>query len=272
MARVIAICNEKGGVGKTTTAVNLGAYIASMGRRVLLVDFDPQANASSALGHDPITAGKSIYHGILGEVEPHEILKASAIYNFHYLPSAPHLAGAFVELVGLPEREHFLRKFLNQIRHQYDYIIIDLSPSLSLLTVNALTAADEVLIPVQSEYYSLEGLGQLLQTLELVKHGLNPRLRIAGAVLTMMNSRERLSQDVAKNVREHFPHNVFRTEIPRNVALAEAPSFGKPILLYRPDSPGAYAYENLAREVLAQESLREVPSPYASRAYGNFNV
>ncbi|MDO8504416.1 MAG: AAA family ATPase, partial [Candidatus Liptonbacteria bacterium] len=162
MARVIAICNAKGGVGKTTTTVNLGAYLALAGKRVLLVDFDPQANASSHLGTSPMQTTESVYHGILGLVPAPQLVKPSLIYNYHLIPSAPHLAGALIELVGAEKREYFLRNFLNQLRHNYDYILIDLSPSLSLLTVNALVASDEVLIPVQAEYYSLEGLGQLL--------------------------------------------------------------------------------------------------------------
>ena len=227
MARVIAICNQKGGVGKTTTAVNLGAYLALAGRRVLLVDFDPQANASSALGYDQSKGDKSIYHGIIGEATHEEIILPSAIYNYHYIPAAPHLAGALVELVGMPEREYFLRKFLNRVRHQYDYILIDLPPSLSLLAVNGLMAADEVIIPVQAEYYSLEGLGQLFETVELIKNNLDHPIRISGALITMYNKREHLSREVAKNLREHFPHRVFAVQVPRSVALAEAPSYSQ---------------------------------------------
>jgi len=274
MARVIAICNQKGGVGKTTTAVNLGAYLALAGKRVLLVDFDPQANASSALGYDRTKGGKSIYHGILGEATHEEIILPSAIYNYHYAPSSPHLAGALVELVGLPEREYFLRKFVNRVRHQYDYILIDLPPSLSLLAVNGLLAADEIIIPVQAEYYSLEGLGQLLETIDLIKTNLDHPIRVAGALITMYNKQERLSRDVAKDLRTNFPHRVFTVEIPRSVALAEAPSFSRPVLLYRPDSTGAAAYERLADEVMADEALYAlVPEGIAaSKDFGNFNI
>jgi chromosome partitioning protein len=273
MARVISICNQKGGVGKTTTAVNLGAYLAARGRRVLLVDFDPQANASSALGHNHLRTSFSIYHGIMGQAEPDQVLKPTQLFNFHFIPAAPHLAGALVEFVSEPEREYFLRKFLNQLRHKYDYILIDLPPSLSLLTINGLVASDEVIVPVQAEYYSLEGLGQLLDTINLIKNNLRHQLRVAGALITMYDKREHLSREVAKNLRRHFPHPVFEIEIPRSVALAEAPSFSKPILLYRPDSPGALAYRRLADEIIFQErtsnSAQEI---FSSRDFGNFNI
>jgi chromosome partitioning protein len=273
MARVIAICNQKGGVGKTTTAVNLGAYLAAAGRRVLLVDFDPQANASSALGHSQMTGEASVYHAILEQVEAERAIKPSAIYNYHYVPSAPHLAGALVELVNVPEREYFLRKFINRVRHGYDYILIDLPPSLSLLTVNGMVAADEVLIPVQTEYYSLEGLGQLLETINLIRDNLAHPIRVTGAVITMFDKREHLSREVSKNIRRHFPHHVFEVEIPRAVALAEAPSFSKPIILYRPDSPGAQAYERLALEIIDQERIfNEEAMAVASENFGDFNI
>jgi chromosome partitioning protein len=273
MARVIAICNQKGGVGKTTTAVNLGAYLAAAGRRVLLIDFDPQANASSALGYNQMAGEASVYHGILDQVEPEAVIKPSVIYNYHYVPSAPHLAGALVEFVNVPEREYFLRKFVNRVRHSYDYILIDLPPSLSLLTVNGMVAADEVIIPVQTEYYSLEGIGQLLETVNLIRDNLAHPIRVTGAVITMYDKREHLSREVSKNIRRHFPHHVFEVEVPRAVALAEAPSFSKPIILYRPDSPGAQAYERLAREVIDQEAaLAEAAAPVASENFGNFNI
>jgi len=272
MARVIAICNAKGGVSKTTTAVSLGAYLAAAGRRVLLVDFDPQANASSGLGHN-IKEGMSVYHGILGMATPEEIIKPTVIYNYHLAPAAPHLAGALIELVDVPEREYFLRKFVNRVRHNYDYILIDLPPSLSLLTINGLIAADEVLIPVQAEYYSLEGIGQLLETIELIKTNMKHPLRITGALITMFDKREHLSREVSKNIRRHFPHHVFEVEIPRSVALAEAPSFAKPIILYRPDSLGALAYERLAKEIMAQEGDYNLPREVvASENAGDFNI
>ncbi|OGY97544.1 MAG: hypothetical protein A2855_02635 [Candidatus Liptonbacteria bacterium RIFCSPHIGHO2_01_FULL_57_28] len=271
MARVIAICNAKGGVGKTTTAVNLGASLAAKGRRVLLVDFDPQGNASSALGTSPLNLERSVYHGILEAASARDLIHSSLLYNFHLIPAAPHLAGALVELVNMENREYLLRKFLHQIRHEYDYVIIDLSPSLTLLTVNALMAADEVLIPVQAEYYSLEGLGQLLQTIELLRQNLQHPIRVTGALLTMVENRGRLSRDVARNLREHFPHHVFATEIPRSVALAEAPSFSKPAMLHRPDSSGAKAYDLLAAEVILQETPA-VAGVTAGGEFGDFNI
>lgn len=255
MAKVIAVCNQKGGVGKTTTSVNLPAYLALLGKRVLLIDFDPQANASSGLGFSPKLEQKSIYHGILDQAHFDDLLKNTSLFNYHLLPANQHLAGALVELVNLPEREFYLRKFINRIRHQYDYIFIDLPPSLSLLTINGLVASDEVLIPIQSEYYSLEGLGQLLETVDLINNNLETRINVAGGLLTMYDKRERLSRDVAKNVRQYFPHKVFEVEIPRCVALAEAPSFGRPIILYKPDSIGAKAYEKLAREIINSEII-----------------
>ncbi len=267
MARIIALSNQKGGVGKTTTAVNLGAYMALKGKRVLIVDFDPQANASSALGADPLTTEKSVYHGILNQADPWELVRPSPLANLHYVPSAPHLAGLLVELVDQPEREYFLRKFLNNLRHGYDYILIDLPPGLSLLTVNGFLASDEVLIPVQAEYYSLEGIGQLLETLDLIRSNLKHELPVTGALITMFDPRERLNREVARDLRANFPHRVFETEIPRSIALAEAPSFGKPVVLHRPDSLGAEAYRKLAEELIASEKRAET-----GEDFGNFNV
>src|SRR3989344_4528354 len=274
MARVIAVCNQKGGVGKTTTAVNLSAYLALLGRRMLLVDFDPQANASSALGSNPLHTETSVYHGIFGAAEPHALLQSSPLANLHFIAAAPHLAGALVELVGLPQREYYLRNFLHHLRHEYDYILVDLPPSLSLLTVNGLAASDEALIPVQAEYYSLEGLGQLLETVNLIRKNLGHDLKIGGALITMFDKREKLSREVVKDLRRHFPHHVFQAEIPRSVALAEAPSFSKPVLLYRPDSPGALAYKRLADEVVEQEKGQsfERENSFISKDFGDFNV
>lgn len=265
MARVICIANSKGGVGKTTTAVNLGAYLAKAGRRVLLIDFDPQANASSAMGHKFNDSDKNIYHAVqdLTDIDG-ELIRQSDFWNYHFIPSHPNLAGLLIELVEHPEREYFLRKFINKIRHHYDYIIIDSPPSLSLLTLNGLVAADEVLVPVQAEYYSLEGLSQLLSTIEMIRTNLSHPLKIGGAVITMHDRRERLSREISKNLREHFPAHVFNVEIPRAVALAEAPSFGKTILGHYPTGAGAMAYERLAREVIAFEELYKSPEGYGN--------
>mgnify|MGYP000356757870 CR=1 FL=1 len=270
MARVIAVCNQKGGVGKTTTTVNTAAYLAALGKRVLVIDFDPQANASSALGHSQSGQQYSVYHGIIGEKEPHELIRPTPQNNLHLIPSAPHLSGILIELVGEEGREYFLRRFINRLRHWYDYIFVDLPPSLSLMTVNGMVAADEVLVPAQSEYYSLEGLGQLLDTIELLKNNLGHNIKVSGVVLTMHDKRERLSQEVARNLRENFPNLVFPVEIPRSVALAEAPSFSKPVSLYKPDSAGAKAYEQLARLIISQEN--NGVGWNVGQNSGNFNI
>ncbi len=257
MPRIIAICNQKGGVGKTASAVNISAYLAALGKKVLLIDFDPQANAGSGLGLNIKEIQDSIYHGILGYANPADLIKTIPVLDLHVIPSNEHLAGALVELVNLPEREHYLRRLVNNFRGEYDYIIIDLPPSLSLLTINGLVAAEEVIIPIQAEYYSLEGLGQLLGTIDLINQNLNlpsGKIKIAGGLITMYDKRERLSREVEKEVRRHFPYYVYETVIPRSIALAEAPSFGKPVILYDPDSPGARAYEKLAREIIEQEN------------------
>lgn len=267
MARVIAVSNQKGGVGKTTTSVNLGSYLAALGKRVLLIDFDPQGNAGSALGHNLLSSEPGIYHGILGGHEPLKLVKSAPLPGMFYIPSHQNLAGALVELINLPDREYLLRKLVLQLRHNFDYIFIDLPPSLSLLTVNGLVASDEVIIPVQAEYYSLEGLSQLLQIITLIQNNLRHPLKIAGAVLTMYDKRERLSRDVGKELRRHFPHHIFDAEIPRSVALAEAPSFGKPVILYAPDSTGALAYKRLALEIIDQEIASRLTSQF-----GNFNI
>lgn len=270
MARVISVCNQKGGVGKTTTSINLSAYLASLGRKVLLIDFDPQANATSGFGFAQNLDERSIYHGILGQAESENLVKNSAVIRHSLIPANQHLAGALVELVDMPEREYYLRKFINKIRHGYDYIFIDLPPSLSLLTINGLVASDEVLIPIQTEYYSLEGLTQLLDIINLINQNLGRKLKVAGGLLTMYDNRERLSKEVAENVRIYFPRYVYETEIPRCVSLAEAPSFGKPVILYNPNSRGAQAYEKLAKEVMNQEINQKTIS--GNNEFGNFNI
>lgn len=251
---MIAVCNQKGGVGKTTTSVNLGAYLAIYGKRVLLVDFDPQGNASSGLGFSVREAeGVSVYDGLVGRKGAQEVIKHSNIPGYHFIPSHSGLAGATIELLDKPHREQFLSKFLEPVKNIYDYILIDLPPSVSMLTINGLVAAQEVLIPVQCEYYGLEGLSQLLETVDLINYNLGHTLKVTGALLTMYDNREHLSREVSKELRRHFVGHVFEVEIPRNIALAEAPSFGQPICFYEPHSPGAQAYEKLAREIIAQE-------------------
>ena len=257
MARIIAVCNAKGGVGKTTTTINLASYLAAFGKRVVLIDFDPQGNSTSGIGVNPNEITKGVYHGLLGEARVDEVMVPAQIVNLRLIPANQDLAGALIELVNLKEREFLLKKFIDSFHHNYDYIIIDLPPSLSLLTINGLVASDEIIIPVQSEYFGLEGLSQLLRIIDLINKNLGQRLRVAGALLTMYDKRERLSRDVARNVREYFPYYVYETEIPRCIALAEAPSFGKPILLHDMNSIGARAYERLAKEVMNQEELRK---------------
>ncbi len=253
MSRTIAIVNQKGGVGKTTTAINLGAYLAHLGKFVLLVDLDPQANATSALGHNPHEITQGVYHSLLSPLSFRDIIKGTAHAGYKLAPATPDLAGARVELVPLENREFQLREKMLEVKHDYDYLLIDCPPSLDLLTLNGLVAADEILIPVQSEYLALEGLGQLLTTINLVKDNLRPDLSILGAVATMFDKRNKLSGQVLDELKNHFPHNVFNTIVPRNVRLTESPSFGQTILAYDAKSLGASAYEALAREIIEQE-------------------
>ncbi len=250
MARIITICNAKGGVGKTTTAVNLSGYLAAMGKFVLLVDMDSQGNATGGLGISMKEQDNNVYHALVDDQNPEILIKKTSLFGFDILPSAPSLAGATVELVSMDERETRLRKVLNSVRSNYDYIIIDCPPSLSLLTVNALAASERVIIPVQCEYYALEGLSQLLGTIDLVRNSINPDLQVLGVLLTMYDRRNQLSNQVMNEVHKNFPGRVFDAVIPRTISLAEAPSFGKTILQFDPDSKAAKAYRQLAEEII----------------------
>ncbi len=256
MARILAITNQKGGVGKTTTAVNLGAALARRDRRVLLVDVDPQGNTTSGLGVEKSTLGACIYDAILGSKPVTSVLVGTAIQGLDLIPATLRLAGAEVELVSALARERRLAKALGPLLDSYDFILIDCPPSLGLLTMNALAAAQGVLVPIQCEFYALEGLGQLMQVVDMVREHLNPDLAVQGVLLTLYDSRLNLSEQVAEEVRRHFGSLVYRTVIPRNVKLAEAPSFGKPVIEYDSGSRGARAYLELAREVDENEEAR----------------
>lgn len=249
LGAVIAIANQKGGVGKTTTAINLGAAFALDGQRTLLIDMDPQGNASSGVGIDKNKAEVTVYHCLLGEGAAEQAVIPTAVSNLYVLPSTVDLIGAEIELVALPEREKRLLQVLSRVRDQFDFVLIDSPPSLGLLTLNALTAADGVLIPLQCEFFALEGLTQLLRTVHRIKQGLNPDLVIRGVLLTMFDARTLLSHQVADEVRRHFAATVFDTVIPRTVRISEAPSHGQPVLVYDPRSRGAEAYRTLAEEL-----------------------
>ena len=250
MSRVIAVANQKGGVGKTTTCVNLSASLAVADHSVLLVDVDPQANATSGLGLDPQRVGRTIYDCLTRGATAKEVIQASPVPRLSVLPSSPDLAGAEVELVTVAGRESALKNVLQEIQEHYEYLILDCPPALGLLTINALVAASSLLVPVQCEYYAMEGLGRLLANVRRVQESFNPALELEGILLTMYDSRNTLSHQVAEEIRGHFKAKVFETCIPRNVTLAEAPSYGRPVLLYNAASAGSQAYIQLAKEFL----------------------
>jgi len=263
MAKVIAVCNQKGGVGKTTTSINLSTYLALSGKRVLLVDIDPQGNATSGLGINKHNIKQSVYDLIIEEIDPKPVIISAGIENLSLIPSTLSLTGAEVELVGIMGREYRLKKALSPILSDFDYVIIDCPPSLGLLTVNALSAADSVLIPVQCEYYALEGLGQLVNTVNLVKENLNSSLVIEGVLLTMANFRTNLTNEVINEVKDFFKGKVYNTVIPRNIRITESPGFGKPMAIYDKSSIGAQKYHEFANEVLGikkEESHNSLPN------------
>ena len=250
MGRVIAVANQKGGVGKTTTAINLSACLAEKGQKVLAIDMDPQGNMTSGLGIDKDEVEKNIYDLMIGQVGVEEVLQKEAIENLDIIPTSIDLSAAEIELIGVDDKEFIIRNAIAPIKDNYEYIIIDCPPSLSMLTINAMTTADSVLVPIQCEYYALEGLSQLIHTVELVKERLNPILEIEGVVFTMYDARTNLSLQVVENVKENLQQNIYKTIIPRNIRLAEAPSYGMPINLYDPKSTGATSYMLLAEEVI----------------------
>ena len=255
MGKTIAIANQKGGVGKTTSAINLAASLAVLEYKTLLIDADPQANAILGVGIDPRTVETSVYECIIDQMDPKTVITETETPNLFLLPTHIDLVGAEIEMINLPERELMMKKLLAPIKDDYDFIIIDCSPSLGLVTVNSLTAADSVIIPVQCEYFALEGLGKLLNTIKIVQTRLNPNLDIEGILLTMFDTRLRLSKQVVEEVKMHFQDMVFDTIINRNTRLSEAPSFGKTIVMYDANSTGAINYLNLAREILEKNNL-----------------
>jgi chromosome partitioning protein len=258
MGNVIAIANQKGGVGKTTTAINLGASLAVLEHKTLVVDADPQANATSGLGYDPKKIQSSIYECMMDDMEPVKVIMETNTPFLSLLPAHIDLVGAEIEMINLPNREKMMRKVINQVKDDYDFVIIDCSPSLGLITVNALTAADSVIIPVQCEYFALEGLGKLLNTIKIVQTRLNENLDIDGILLTMFDTRLRLSRQVVEEVKTHFQQMVFETIINRNTKLGEAPSFGETIIMHDASSTGAVNYLNLAREILQKYGMTSI--------------
>ncbi len=257
MGRIIAVANQKGGVGKTTTAINLSACLAEIGQKVLVIDMDPQGNTTSGYGIDKNQLSNTIYEMIIGECELEECLIKDIIENLSLLPSTVNLSGAEIELIGVDRREYILKDKVEQERDNYNFIIIDCPPSLSMLTVNAMTTADTVIVPIQCEYYALEGLSQLIHTINLVKQRLNPELEIEGVVFTMYDARTNLSLQVVENVKNNLNQSIYKTIIPRNIRLAEAPSHGMPINLYDSKSTGAEAYRLLAQEVLRKKFTKK---------------
>lgn len=252
MGKIVSISNQKGGVGKTTTSINLSSNLASMGKKVLIIDIDPQGNAGSGLGLNINELEKTTYEVLLGEIAPQEAILKSEIKNLWILPSNINLSGAEIDLMGVEEKEYSLKRAINHLRKDYDYIFIDCPPSLGVLTINALTASDSVIITLQTEYFALEGLSQLMKIITLVRENLNSSLELEGVLLTMYDKRTNLSNQVANDVRNFFKEKVYNTVIPRNIKLGEAPSFGKPINYYDPDGIGAISYKNLALELVSQ--------------------
>jgi chromosome partitioning protein len=259
MGKVISIANQKGGVGKTTTAINLAGGFAILEHKTLLIDADPQANATSGVGIEPKSVKTSIYECIIDDVDPEKTIVNTNTPYLDLLPAHIDLVGAEIEMINLPNREKMMRKVINKVKDDYDFIVIDCSPSLGLITVNALTASDSVIIPVQCEYFALEGLGKLLNTIKIIQNRLNPDLEVEGFLLTMYDTRLRLSNQVVDEVRKHFQEMVFETIIQRNIKLSEAPSFGKPALLYDANSRGSVNYLNLAREILQKNEKTKIP-------------
>ena len=250
MGRIIAVANQKGGVGKTTTAINLSSCLASLGKKVLAIDMDPQGNMTSGLGIDKNEVEYTVYELILGQVGIEKVICKDALENLDVLPTNINLSAAEIELIGVEDKEFIIRKEVDKVKKNYDFIVIDCPPSLSMLTINAMTTADSVLVPIQCEYYALEGLSQLIHTIDLVKERLNPELKIEGVVFTMYDARTNLSLQVVENVKDNLQQTIYKTIIPRNIRLAEAPSHGLPINLYDPKSSGAESYMLLAEEVI----------------------